>query len=126
LNEAAPALQKHKVVLILIDAKAGQEASGQSWSWQRQIAGPLETLLNVRTSSQQLRDSTELNVARKYLATLNVKICPAVFLFQSTVPAPLSWHLTPSQIDAVHESWKYGDNPQAEKFVYGELGCSER
>jgi len=124
LQEAAPQLEHHEVVLILIDAKPGSEAAGQAWSWQRQLVGPMATLLNVRTSSQQLRDSIELEIAKSYLGNLNVKIKPAPFLFASDVATPLSWHLTPSQIEEVHNSWWYGKNPESRDMVYGALGCA--
>jgi len=123
LEQAAPALGGHRVVLILIDAKPGNQADGQAWSWQRQMAGPIETLLAVRTSSQQLRDSLELSMAKEYLANRNVNMTPAPFLFESSFPVPLSWHLTNSQIDEVRKSWGYGSNPVSQKIVYEALGC---
>jgi Patatin-like phospholipase len=123
LGQAAPALGDHQVVLILIDAKPANQADAQAWSWQRQIAGPVETLLEVRTSSQQLRDSIELSMATEYLENRKVKMSPAPFLFESSLPAPLSWHLTASQIDEVRKSWGYGSNPDSQRIVYQALGC---
>jgi Patatin-like phospholipase len=123
LEQAAPALGDHQVVLILIDAKPGNEADGQAWSWQRQMVGPIETLLEVRTSSQQLRDSIELSMAKEYLENRSVKMSPAPFLFESSLPVPLSWHLTDSQIAEVRNSWGYGRNPDSQKIVYQALGC---
>jgi len=124
LEQASGALGKWKVLLILIDAKPGDEKGGGVWSWQKQLVGPVETLLNVRTSSQQLRDSIELRMAEEYLTRNGVPQVKAVkFLFGSNSPVPLSWHLTPSQVSEIHNAWETGENLDAAQDVYKELGC---
>jgi hypothetical protein len=124
LEQASDALGKWKVLLILIDAKPGDEKGGGVWSWQKQLVGPVETLLNVRTSSQQLRDSIELRMAEEYLTSNGVPQVKAVkFLFGSNSPVPLSWHLTPSQVSEIHNAWETGENLDAAQDVYKELRC---
>jgi hypothetical protein len=124
LRDAGTAVQGYNVLLILIDAKPGTPKSGSLWSWQKQLVGPLETVLNVRTSSQRLRDSIELNMAVDYVKAQTHKDVTAVpFLFSSDSPAPLSWHLTESQIAEIGTSWRHGENVEAAKVVYGQLGC---
>lgn len=123
LRDASDALQDHPVLLILIDAKPGPAAHGSTWSWQKQLVGPIETLLNVRTSSQQLRDSLDLDMAVDYLATQSVRVIPAPFLFETQRPAPLSWHLTPDQIQEIGASWEDDPNVQSRGIVYKALGC---
>ena len=124
LRDAGTAVQDYNVLLILIDAKPGTPKSGSLWSWQKQLVGPLETVLNVRTSSQRLRDSIELNMAVDYVRAQTHKDVTAVpFLFSSDSPAPLSWHLTESQIAEIGTSWRHGENVEAAKLVYGQLGC---
>ena len=71
LSAAGEELKKYQVLLIVIDAKPGSAKFGSKWSWQRQLVGPVGTLLNVRSSSQQVRESIELKMARKYLADLD-------------------------------------------------------
>src|SRR5262249_7869347 len=82
------------------------------------------TLLNVRTSSQQLRDSIELTMAEEYLTSHGVPQMKTVrFLFGSNSPVPLSWHLTPSQVSEIHNAWETGENLDAAQEVYQRLGC---
>src|SRR5712664_563552 len=82
LSAAGDELKKYQVLLIVIDAKPGSAKFGSKWSWQRQLVGPVGTLLNVRSSSQQVRESIELKMARKYLADLDPMTC-SPFLVQS-------------------------------------------
>ena len=51
------------MIFILIDASPGANKDARSWSWQRQLIGPVETLLSVRSSSQTARDAFELKQA---------------------------------------------------------------
>jgi hypothetical protein len=124
LQGAVPAIGDHDVLLILIDAKPGLAKTGSSWSWQKQMIGPIETLLHVRTSSQQLRDSIDLKMAVDYLAANHVHVNPVPFLFSSNSAVPLSWHLTSEEIDEVHRSWRDQPNQASQRAVYGALGCS--
>jgi len=69
LSEARGDLRGYQVLLIVIDTQPGPQKPGGSWSWQKQVVGPIEALLHVRTSSQQARESIELEMAKKYLAS---------------------------------------------------------
>ncbi|HTF23442.1 MAG TPA: hypothetical protein VK937_05925 [Candidatus Limnocylindria bacterium] len=126
LRDAGSALQGKTVFLILIDAKPGPERAGSSWSWQKQLVGPLETLLHVRASSQQLRDSIERDMAQDYLASQKdpVKVTTIPFLFATKSPAPLSWHLTKDQIKQIGDSWLERENQEAWRQIREKLTCS--
>jgi hypothetical protein len=126
LRDAGSALQGKTILLILIDAKPGLEKEGSSWSWQKQLVGPIETLLHVRTSSQQLRDSIERDMAHDYLAAQKepVYVTTVSFLFASKEPPPLSWHLTKDQIAQIADSWRETENQEAWRQVRGTLSCS--
>jgi hypothetical protein len=126
LREAGSALPGKPVLLILIDAKASPEKQGSSWSWQKQLVGPIETLLHVRTSSQQLRDSIERDMAHDYLASQKnpVYVTTKSFLFASEEPPPLSWHLTQDQIKQVADSWRQKENQDAWRDVRTILKCN--
>jgi len=127
LRGAADAVHGYQVLLILIDAKPETPKTGSTWSWQKQIIGPIETLLHVRTSSQELRDSIELQMALDYLAAQkNIHPIHASFLFSSTAPSPLSWHLTKHQLDEIDESWGNDENVKSQSLVYDTLGCSSQ
>ncbi len=126
LNQTSGELKGYKVLLILIDAKPGPEKDGSAWSWQKQLVGPIETLLHVRTSSQQLRDSIERDMAHDYLASQKdpVNVTTINFLFASKEPPPLSWHLTKDQIKQIEDSWLEKDNQEAWREVRALLNCN--
>jgi len=126
LRDAADAIQDRQVLLVLIDAKPDDPKMGSSWPWQKQLVGPLETLVHVRSSSQQLRDSIELKMAVDYLAAQKVKVTvrPVSFLFSSDSAAPLSWHLTQHQLDEIGSSWADPQNIKSANLAYQALGCS--
>src|SRR5215472_381076 len=125
IREAGSALSAYQVFLVVIDAKPGREKPGSSWSWQKQIVGPVEMLLRVRTSSQQVRDSLELDMGRDYLAAQNppVRVTPMRFLFSSLSPTPLSWHLTAQQRAEIGRSWATEENQSSWCAVRTELAC---
>jgi len=118
LREAAATVQsRYRVLLILIDARPAKPAAGSSWSWQKQLVAPIETLLQVRTSSQQTRDTIELEMAQEYLRNRNVDVTAVPFLFASKTPPPLSWHLTTGQVQEISDSWNLEENVSARKMV---------
>jgi hypothetical protein len=138
LSNVGDELNKYQVLLIVIDAKPGSGKFGSKWSWQRQLIGPVETLLHVRSSSQQVRESVELKMARKYLAdldpngTLNLdRVIPEQFLFGSKPnpkpksEPPLSWHLTKQQRKEIGGAWAADPvNKASWEDVRTKLGCS--
>jgi hypothetical protein len=123
--EAGSALSGYRVLLVVIDAKPVPEKLGSSWSWQKQMVGPIEMLLHVRTSSQQVRDSLELDMGKEYLAaqTPPVSVTAVPFLFSSRSPAPLSWHLTQQQKAEIGGSWATEENQKSWCAVRTDLAC---
>lgn len=129
LREAAPSLHNTKILFVVIDAEPKAPAPGKEWSWQRQIIAPVETLVNVRTSSQDFRDTLELDMMLDTLEkTSQVTIYRAIFPFRSPTLAPLSWHLNRGQKAAINAAWNDEGNLtliQSKKTAFRELGCSE-
>ena len=143
LDEARGQLAGYQVLLILIDAQPGPEKPGSSWSWQKQLVGPITTLVNVRSSSQQVRESIELKMAKKYLmsqdsdsnstsksdskeaATAKLEVISEPFLFWSPndPDPPLSWHLTAPQKKEIPEAWRKKENRESWQDVRKTLGC---
>jgi hypothetical protein len=124
LEDAKKELAPFKILLIVIDARPGTPNRPTSWSWQKQSIGPLETLLNVRTSSQEIRDDFELQMAIDNLDAKDVRIERAAkFLYESDLPLPLSWHLTDEQLNSIHEQWTRHQQ-DAKQIVYKKLGCT--
>ena len=98
----------------------GCEAAGNGW--KRAFTGPVETILNVRTSSQQSRNELELALLRRWRGEGSVKR----FLFRPPdridgrrppsgddvcdgLPnraAPVSWHLSKTDIESIRCDWK--------------------
>lgn len=132
LSQTDTALENYEVLLILIDAKPGPEKYGSNWSWQKQVVGPIETILHVRSSSQQVRESIELKMARKYLASADptdpkraaVSVIPERFLFWSKSEPPLSWHLTKEQQREIGGAWADEANQKSWQDVRMKLHCS--
>jgi hypothetical protein len=136
LDEARDDLQGYQVLLVLIDAQPGRRKEGSSWSWQRQLVGPVQTLLNVRTSSQRVRESIELDMAVEYLEsrtsgskdadTAALKVYQEPFLFWSPVDPdpPLSWHLTDRQKKEIGGAWASPANQENWRDIRGKLGCN--
>jgi hypothetical protein len=109
LVAARRAIGRHPVLIVLIDATPGWPASGQTWSWQRQMVAPIEALLAVRTSSQQTRASYELNLARDYLRDEGLTVDVAHMFYPANQLTPLSWHLTNEQEKQITEAWSRRD-----------------
>jgi hypothetical protein len=125
LTEARDALRNYQILFVAIDSEQGSVPSGKTWSWQRQISAPVETLKSVRTSSQNFRDELELTMALEYLNQEKIKAQPALFDFRSGIVSPLSWHLNKVQLKAVHQAWEDPHFDNARKAVYSGLGCQE-
>lgn len=125
LEEASPALQNHPVLLLLIDAEPGAPEAGKRWSWQRQFVAPLDTLMKVRTSSQLMRSTFELGIGLRQLRSggsgLTVTAIP--FLFSTSAPSPLSWHLTPDQLATITTNWDKSVGPRNAVMAF--LGCQK-
>ncbi len=70
VKEAQPALSPYNVLFITIEAGPSPPKPTASWSWQRQITAPLETLLSVRTSSQDDRDRLEMELEQNVVGSV--------------------------------------------------------
>jgi hypothetical protein len=79
----------------------------------------------VRSSSQQLRDSIERDMAHDYLASQKepIPVTTVSFLYESKSPPPLSWHLTKEQIADIGHSWTE-ENKASWRQIRTFLKCS--
>jgi hypothetical protein len=105
LIAAGDSIKTHPVYIVLVDSTPGWPAAGESWTWQRQLTAPLETLQSVRTSSQQARAQFELQLATDVLMSKGFHVKPVRFRYPSDSLTPLSWHLTPHQQKNIGEAW---------------------
>jgi hypothetical protein len=125
LIAAQDSLKAHPVYIVLVDSTPGWPASGESWTWQRQLVAPLETLQSVRTSSQQARAQFELQLATDFLKSkLNISLVR--FRYPSDSLTPLSWHLTPHQQKNIGDAWSKpsADLVAQRKILLQGLACA--
>lgn len=124
LEQAAPALRGDDVLFITIDGSPSEGIKGQGWSWQRQIIGPVETVIDVRTSSQVYRDDLETQLAREALAGQGITLHSIAFNFPAEFETPLSWHLTPTQRVQILTAWDDSSLARSRDEVQSLLGCT--
>jgi hypothetical protein len=136
LAESRATFSDYKVIFVLIDSAPGANKDAQSWSWQRQLIGPVGTLLSMRSNSQTTRDAFELKQAPdgigdrppvSFLYTTKESICspaPSAYL-QPDESDPLSWHLNKVQACYVEKAWDTADVVENRRSVCRALGISE-
>ena len=118
LIAAGDSIRTHPVYIVLVDSTPGWPASGEGWTWQRQLTAPLETLQSVRTSSQQARAQFELQLATDFLVSKGFNVKPVRFRYPSDSLTPLSWHLTPHQQKNIGQAWS---KPSADLIAQREI-----
>jgi hypothetical protein len=99
-----------KNVLVLqihgapVDASPKEKRHESTHGWFYQAIAPLATLGAVRTAGQLAHNEIELELLRQKWAASGVTIDSVTFEF-SNPNAPLSWHLTPQEFDAISAEW---------------------
>jgi hypothetical protein len=76
--------------------------------WVLQLIAPLLTLASVRTAGQVSHRDIELNLLTGKWKNRGIEITSASFELDKE-DAPLSWHLTPSEITAIKKGWRNPD-----------------
>ena len=87
-----------------VDANPKEKRHEATHGWFYQAIAPLATLGAVRTAGQLAHNEIELELLRQKWAASGVTIDSVTFEF-SNPNAPLSWHLTPQEIDAISTEW---------------------
>jgi hypothetical protein len=130
-------LSSYKVIFVLIDSAPAASKDAKTWSWQRQLIGPVGTLLSVRSNSQFERDAFELEQAQdvigdqppvRFLYSTKALLCPKESLsgfLQPDESDPLSWHLNKVQACFVEKAWDTADVVKERQAVCRALGVSE-
>lgn len=115
LDGRAPGLEELRrrgLLIVQIRASADEEDRPPPLgSWTAASAGPLLTLLGVRTAGQELRNRFELRQTLKLLRDREVPV--EVALFTQRADAPLSWKLTRRQKEEILSGWSDADNRRA-------------
>lgn len=115
LDGRAPGLEELRrrgLLVVQIRASAEEETRPPPMgSWTAATAGPLITLLGVRTAGQELRNRFELGQTVELLRDQGVPVDEA--LFTQRADAPLSWKLTRRQKEEILSGWTDEDNRRA-------------
>jgi hypothetical protein len=110
LDEALTGASGVKEVLVIqihgapVGVDATEQRHEQTRGWFYQAIAPLTTLAAVRAAGQLAHNEIELDLLRQKWADKDVTIDSVTFEF-SNPNAPLSWHLTPQEIDAISAEW---------------------
>ncbi|HEU4837753.1 MAG TPA: patatin-like phospholipase family protein [Pyrinomonadaceae bacterium] len=112
LDEALDgAIDKIKSVLVIqihgapVDSNLSEERHSKTRGWFYQAFAPIKTLLNVRNAGQVAHNDIELQFLQQKWAAAGVPIHSVIFEFGNR-NAPLSWHLTPTEVAAIRSAWK--------------------
>ena len=112
-TRTAPPVHHILLVQILLDKPSNNPPSGGNRGWFFQSFAPLLILYNVRSAAQYSRDETEFALLQQTLAARGVQLDRVAFPYElpnnpnAKRPAPpLSWHLTPAQIEDIQAIWR--------------------
>lgn len=111
LDEAlAGAGEKIKSVLVIqihgapVDSDLRDERHSKTRGWFYQAFAPVQTLLNVRSAGQVAHNDIELEFLQQKWSEAGVPIHSVIFEFGNR-NAPLSWHLTAEEVNAIRSAW---------------------
>ncbi len=100
---------KKVLVLQIFGAPIADDLTAKRHSKQRgwfyQALAPITTLTAVRTAGQVAHKDIELELLEQKWSSSGVKIETVKFEFDNP-NAPLSWHLTPKEVDTIRLAWK--------------------
>ena len=129
-SSGVPAAARQRILILQLDAfpdsDTKDESNGKKWYYQ--LLSPLDTILNVRSEGQLVRDGTAGEDLQKILnaggyqttwmlvrydpkglgLTQNGRLCPS--------DPPLSWHLTPAEQGCIDNAWSQ-TAPRAEETI---------
>ncbi len=116
-----PAVTKIALVEIRAAGLADRAPGVRADSLSNELTGPLETLYNVRSTSQRERSEDAINLARKgWNSAYQVRM--EHFLFRLTNDQPLSWHLSHDDVALIEDHWPDGTHPAASAAMAATLG----
>jgi hypothetical protein len=77
---------------------------GPRRAWPYQVFAPLEGVIAMRTAAQKVHNRTSLRLLKEYWRTQGVYVASQEIAFEGA-GAPMSWHLTRDQRNAIETSW---------------------
>jgi hypothetical protein len=128
LREVGPeALVKRgvrRVLLVQIQTSSLTHEETQSSGWLYQVAGPFMTMLNVRESTQFLRNEAEIIGLRELWARGSNPVDLEHVVFYPSCTHPLSWHLSRTEKSALEDEWHSEHNKNAVARIRGLLSAT--
>lgn len=111
LDEALAGAKKEvKSVLVIqihgapVDSDFRDERHSKTRGWFYQAFAPIKTLLAVRSAGQIAHNDIELEFLQQKWSAAGVPIHSVIFEFGNR-DAPLSWHLTKEEVNAIKTAW---------------------
>jgi predicted acylesterase/phospholipase RssA len=94
--------------ILLIDIVAAQEQSAalKSRGWFYQVLAPPAAFLAMRNTAQVSRNYDDVRMAQMILEGRGLEFHQVTFRFAAE-EAPLSWHLTQMESEAIDEAWTH-------------------
>jgi len=133
--QSLPGGRRHLLILEICDASAcsGQEppptpsAGGPDRAWPYQLVAPLSAVVAVRAAAQRASNRTSLRLLKD--AWRARKMCiESVQVPFGEGPAPLSWHLTSREKQAIDAAWSRlaaSTTEAVAKFLAGRAATAE-
>jgi len=115
------------VILQLLDRESRPQAEAREFTdirqvdgWKMALFGPLQTITNVRGTTQTSRTALEVGMLRQAYPDLDIEfiqLSPRSYA-EDHVP-PLSWKLSKKDLDKIQESWllQLWENKQLQNFI---------
>jgi len=117
------------MILQIHGAPVNEDAKDQRYEkthgWFYQAIAPLTTLAAVRSAGQIAHNNLELELLRNKWSHAGVNIETQIFEFNNP-RAPLSWHLTPEEVEEIAKLWDSDMGPcrqAVKKFLAQAGGC---
>jgi hypothetical protein len=126
--------KKHRILFLELDAfpDSADKDTEKSKKWYYQLYSPIETMLNVRSESQVVRDKvsgedlqTILDQNGFQTTWMLVRYQPSAASLKENPYAnnpPLSWHLTVNEQNSIKQAWRDVDHTvhdEIDKFLEG-------
>jgi hypothetical protein len=120
-------LRRRGVLVVLISAFPEEEdrrplAPTSHKGWLYSLAGPIVTLLHVRTSAQAFHNSLELALMTDLWKSERIPMVAVPFVLRQR--SPLSWKLTAGERERILAGWSEQQNQQALARVRRAFGAA--
>lgn len=120
LFEDPPKPPRRKAVLLRIRASPDPDPPESEGEWISSLAGPLLTMLAVRTASQTARNDVDVDRFCESWRCMGLEVEEVNLVLDAKTA--MSWHLTKPELDGIHGAWRAileDSKPAAQKTENG-------